>query len=410
MWEIAPIAKSLSQNKTGPLLLALQLAITMAILSNSLYYMRERVTKILRPTGFASSEISSMYMKGVDRAFDLTTILARDKRLIRGLSGVVSVSVFDYVPLTYNTSKDTVTSLRPLYQQHYKNLGNEVEITLFQTDHEFIETLGLSLLEGRKFNIDDVRFHSSDTEGFASVIIISQALAKTLFPGRSAIGKTVYLKGAQAVRVVGVVNDLLGSWADLPKAHNVAFLPMIAKTGPIYFLVRTETDQQTMTRNIRSKLLAIDDQRTIERVRSFEFLINRSYGRDIAMVKILSTIMILLVLVNSFGVVGLTIFLINQRSKYIGIRRALGATRLEILRYFLMENAIICIVASLTGSLLALLCNLYLASRFSLGVLPWYYLPITAAILLVITLLAAWYPVSRAATISPAVANRGARQ
>ena len=119
--------------------------------------------------------------------------------------------------------------------------------------------------------------------------------------------------------------------------------------------------------------------------------------------------MVLLILVNSFGVVGLTIFLINQRSKYIGIRRALGATRSEILRYFLIENAIICIVASILGGVLAILCNVYLVSRIALGLLPWYYLPIAATMLLVMTLLAAWYPVSRATTISPAVASRGTK-
>ena len=92
---------------------------------------------------------------------------------------------------------------------------------------------------------------------------------------------------------------------------------------------------------IEKVLAESDKQRIIRRVTTVEDTRQRSYRQHNATNKILSTVIITLTLITGFGIVGLAIFSINRRTKQIGTRRALGATKGQIMRYFMMENFII---------------------------------------------------------------------
>jgi putative ABC transport system permease protein len=122
----------------------------------------------------------------------------------------------------------------------------------------------------------------------------------------------------------------------------------------------------------------------------------------------LVAIMGVLLVVTALGVGGLASFWVQQRTKQIGVRRALGATRRDILRYFQVENFLLASGGIVLGMLLAYAGNLLLMNAFELARLPWIYLPAGAALLWLLGQLAVLGPALRAASIPPVVATRSA--
>lgn len=123
---------------------------------------------------------------------------------------------------------------------------------------------------------------------------------------------------------------------------------------------------------------------------------------------LLGIVCMALLLVTALGIVGLASFWVQQRTKQIGVRRALGATRTQILRYFQTENFILATIGILLGMLLAYAINQLLISKYELPRLPLYYLPIGAILLWALGQVAVFGPARRAAMVPPAIATRSA--
>jgi putative ABC transport system permease protein len=117
-------------------------------------------------------------------------------------------------------------------------------------------------------------------------------------------------------------------------------------------------------------------------------------------------VILALLLVTALGIVGLASFWVQQRRKQIGIRRAIGATRHDILSYFQTENFLIVSGGIFIGMVLAFALNLALMKVYELPRLPLYYLPIGAVSLWLLGQLAVLGPALRAAAVPPVVATR----
>jgi putative ABC transport system permease protein len=152
-------------------------------------------------------------------------------------------------------------------------------------------------------------------------------------------------------------------------------------------------------------LIGIDGGRIVT-PRTHDEIKRDTYGGALGMVKILTSVVVLLVLVTALGIVGLTSFSVSQRRRQIGTRRALGATRQDILRYFLLENWLV------TGSGLALGLGLAWGLNYALmkvaeaPKLDWGLLAGGMLLLWVSGILAALVPALRATRVAPVVATR----
>ncbi|HET7162484.1 MAG TPA: FtsX-like permease family protein, partial [Rhodanobacteraceae bacterium] len=113
-----------------------------------------------------------------------------------------------------------------------------------------------------------------------------------------------------------------------------------------------------------------------------------------------------LLLVTGLGIVGLASFWVAQRRRTIGVRRALGATRADILHYFQTENFLLATIGIVLGMVFAYGINLFLMMHYELPRLPWLYFPIGAIALWLIGQLAVLGPALRAAAVPPVVATR----
>jgi putative ABC transport system permease protein len=130
------------------------------------------------------------------------------------------------------------------------------------------------------------------------------------------------------------------------------------------------------------------------------------FKNDHAMAGMLLGVIAALLLVTALGIVGLASFWVQQRTRSIGIRRALGATRRDILRYFQTENFLIVSLGIALGMALAFALNLLLMTHYELPRLPLVYLPVGAVALWLLGQLAVLGPALRAAAVPPVVATR----
>jgi putative ABC transport system permease protein len=120
----------------------------------------------------------------------------------------------------------------------------------------------------------------------------------------------------------------------------------------------------------------------------------------------MSAVVVLLVLVTSLGIVGLTSFSVTERTRQIGTRRALGARRSDVLAHFLAENWLLTTLGIVIGVGLAFAVNVALVSGIEGATLRWPLLAVGVVGLWVAGLLATLAPAVRASRISPAIATR----
>src|SRR5690606_18097516 len=137
---------------------------------------------------------------------------------------------------------------------------------------------------------------------------------------------------------------------------------------------------------------------------TFETVKANWYRNDRAMAWLLVAVIVALLVVTALGIVGLASFWVQQRTKQIGIRRALGATRGQILRYFQTENFLLASLGIVIGMILAYGINQLLMGRYELPRLPLLYLPVGAVLLWLLGQAAVYGPARKAASVPPAVA------
>jgi putative ABC transport system permease protein len=218
--------------------------------------------------------------------------------------------------------------------------------------------------------------------------------------------------GEAPTRVVGIVAHLARpDEIDGPAAREYAMIaPITAPTlyGSSYLLrVAPERREETLKAAVAA-LNGVDPSRIVleDGTKSLEQFRDEYYQQDRAMAWLLVAVCVALLVVTALGIVGLASFWVQQRTRQIGIRRALGATRGQILRYFQTENFLIATLGIVLGMALAYAINGLLMERYELPRLPWQYLPFGAVLLWVLGQCAVLGPALRAAAVPPAVASR----
>ncbi len=147
-------------------------------------------------------------------------------------------------------------------------------------------------------------------------------------------------------------------------------------------------------------------RRVVNNVRPLEEMAANSYRSDRGMAIILSIVIALLIGLTALVIVGLASFHVTQRTKQIGTRRALGATRAHVIREFLLENWMITTAGAALGVALTVAVAYWLETTFQLPRLDWRYLPAAIGMMWVLSSLAVFEPARRAASVPPAVATR----
>ncbi|MGB8716361.1 MAG: FtsX-like permease family protein, partial [Rhodanobacteraceae bacterium] len=401
--EILPILSSLRRHKITALLLVLEIALTCAIVSNAIFLINQRLELMHQPSGVAEHELVQVRPISLNRDQDEVARGKTDEDMLRQIPGVRAVGLLNQIPFG-NSSWNSGIKLDPKQRQATLNA------TMYYGDN-LINTLGLRLIAGRDFREDEYRLFKdviADKAKEPATVIITRTLADKLWPGESALGKSIYFSDDPA-RVIGVVDSLVRpSDRGASAAQWSVILPMTVygQLGASFMLRTDPKQRQAVLEQAVKKLKESDPRRVILNQRTWDDVRAEYFQSDRAMTGLLVAVIIALLLVTGLGIVGLGSFWVAQRRKQIGIRRAVGATRRNILRYFQTENFLLATIGIVLGMLLAFGLNLLLMQHYETPRLPWLYLPIGAVALWLIGQLAVLGPALRASRVPPVVATR----
>ena len=408
--EIRPIVSALMRSKTGGVLVALQIAISMAILANALHVVNLRQTVMNRTSGI-DDEASVFYLmvKNLPEATHEEELAnqARETAVLRGLPGVLSVAITSQQPLSDNGSTNSYF----LSPDQVKNSGSA---SFYVSPDSLVKTWGLKLIAGRDLTPEDVvEIDQNSSKNFPSSLIVTQAVAKKAFPDESSVlGKTIYFgqgSDAKPARIVGVVERLQTTSADLGERGETSVIIPVRLTGfnsSIYAVRAVPGERDRLMKDAEAALRNASIAPMVIKARTVDEDRKGHYQADFGLARMLVAVSVLLMLITASGIVGMTSLRVNQRRKQIGVRRALGARHIDILRYFLLENAMVTGIGIGMGVLGAVGLNLLLVKQLEMVALPSSHLWVGTAIFAVLGVLAAWVPAWRGASISPATATR----
>ena len=401
--DIRPIVSALLRNRTGALLVAVQIAIALAVLVNAVYIVHQRIEKIGRPTHIDDRNLFAIDIAEFTQGFNYDASVHEDIAYLRGLPGVLSASVSNSTPLAISGSA-TYVYTRP------DTKGNRSQINYFSIDERGLQTLGVRLIAGRAFRADEILppVSATNSNDFVPQLIVTQAAAEQLFPHEKALGKTVYDATNKPATISGIIDNMIGTgWSGYEAPDHVAILPRLPRLYGYQYLVRTEPGRRdALMRQAEEHLSTSNPDRVVKWVRSVEFYKGMLYRDDRNMGVFLVTVTVLLLAIACLGIFGLATFNVNIRTKQIGTRRAVGARRTDIVRYFMVENGLITTSGIVIGCALALALGYWLSLQYQLPRLDLYYLVGGVLALWAIGQLAAWQPARRASGVSPSVATR----
>lgn len=409
--EIRPILSTLLRHKTAAALIVLQIALTCAIICNALFMIGERIAQVGETSGIAVDELVRIQIIPIGGENNAAAQTKSDLALLRGLPGVKAATTANQVPFV-NSSWNTSINLQPDQERPTLNASN------YMGDEQFIDTFGLKVIAGRNFNADeyltlDEMNAPNRTTGYPSAVI-TRTMGERLFPGGNPVGKSIYIGSSTPTRIIGVIEHLVRpSMQGGPSAREYTMILPIRATydlGAQYILRTSPERRQEVLKAATDALRGNGPVRVIidDNTKTFSELRNAFYQEQRSMAWLLGIVCMALLLVTALGIVGLASFWVQQRTKQIGVRRALGATRTQILRYFQTENFILATIGILLGMLLAYAINQLLISKYELPRLPLYYLPIGAILLWALGQVAVFGPARRAAMVPPAIATRSA--
>lgn len=400
-WNIRPIASALWRNRTGAMLVALQIAIALAVLVNAVYVVKQRVDKINRPHGMDVENIFVVASAGFTKDFNYEASWKADLAYLRGLPGVKAASLINQIPLSGSGNSNSFTAAPRTPEQDGEAANN------FEVDEQGIEALGVRLAAGRNFEAHEI-LPPTDAWEFAPQVIITRELAKAIYPpDGNAVGKTIFDGLNRPSTVIGVIETMHGSWVSWDRVGQVMLVPRIRSGPGAIYIVRTEPGRQAaLMRTVEEHLSTNDPERLLRWVRPMERFARQSYLDDRNMAIFLVSITGALIAITALGIFGLATFNVSTRVRQIGTRRAVGARRLDIVRHFLVENWMITSAGIVGGCGMALAIGYWLSVQYELPRLDLYYLVGGVLAVWLIGLAAAWQPARRASAISPAVATR----
>lgn len=400
--NIRPVLSALSRNRTGALLVALEIAIALAVMVNAAWIVAQRFQQIEAPSGIDIHDTFAIGVGALSSHSELPAAERQDLAYLRSLPGVIAATVTSSVPLS-RYGQGTGLSATP---------GQQAPMTLtrsLEVDQETLETLGIRIVAGRNFSATDILPPSNRLFQSSPQVLITRSLADKLFPGGNALGKPVYAGDDTPMTVVGITSNFFPSVENsyAPSYDAVLYPQVPASYGVYYCLVRTQPGRTEALMHLAQRHLANSNlDRVIFLAQTLGYYRQRldAQNRNVAIFLTLVTALILAV--TCLGIFGLTTFNVSTRTKQIGTMRAIGARKRDILAHFLTENAIILIAGALVGCTLALGVGYWLSDQYQLPRLDLHYLVVGLLGLAVIGQLAAWQPARRAAAVPPSVATR----
>ena len=406
--RIRALLRSIWRSRTGPLLVCFQVAIALVVLVNVAYVVTFRMTTTGRDTGIDLDNITWIRTEGYGTDYDHPRTVEVDLRYLKSMPDVISASVVSALPQTFTGARSEV-STQPA------GAGTKALSIVYQGSAELADTLGLQMVAGRRPQTLAVVEAQSD-QGSAPAnlgeIVITRALARSLFDNEEPIGKSLYMGNERRFAViVGVVEYMQAAPFFGPGSQFVENVVLSTGTppGPVaLYMVRTRPGRRdAVEAEIESRFEATQSQRYVDQIESLSKTAEAARAAPRASALFSAIVAVLVAAVTALGLFGLAAYNVTTRTQQIGTRRALGARKADIVRAFLQESWLIVTSGILIGTLLTLALAIPLTGLLRMARLPLIYLGLGVLAMWLIGITAVVVPARRAASVPPAVATRG---
>jgi putative ABC transport system permease protein len=404
--DFPTVFASLARNRLGAILVVVQVALTLTIILNATGIIRDHIARMNSVSGVDEANVFSFTNRWIGQPTDSAARVARDVAVLRATPGVLDAVSTNGVPLS-GSGWGSPVDTKPVEQSRMATL---TRVQLYYLDEHGADALGLRVVAGRWFLKDEV-FAAGLDAPTQSTVIITRTLAEKLFPGAGALGRIVYTQTVP-LTVIGIVDALQQSSPGDPSRSlqsgglSLVLPARMAMPGYNNYVVRTRPGAMaSVMTEVQRRLQAEEPLRVITRLQPFLETRAKGYRGNRALTIILVSVSAMLLLVTGLGIVGLTSYWVAQRRRLIGVRRALGARRIDITAYFQTENLVIVGCGIVMGVILSLALNLMLVK---LGVPRIATRDLITGVIAVLALgqFAAIWPALRAASIPPALATR----
>jgi putative ABC transport system permease protein len=313
------------------------------------------------------------------------------------IPGVLSVSAVGHLPFQGNAGRGFQIEGRPPADP-----ANMPGANYSVACPDYFRTMGIPIRKGREFT-------QRDTLSAPGVIVINETMARVNWPKENAVGKAILLGGINGPRltVVGVFGDVHHTGLDAPM--RAQFLRPYMQAGwPIMNLVvRTSNAPMTFATPVKKALADAFPDRPVSDVATMENIVHNSTGSRRFPMLLLSVFSALALVLAAIGIVGVVGHSVTQRTHEIGIRMALGAGTMDVLRLMVnssMAWVLVGLGVGIAGS--AALTRLLTGMLYNVRPLDPVVLGVVSSLLAVVALLASYLPARRATKIDPLVALR----
>lgn len=418
--EFGPIVRAMSRSKVRYGLIVIEIALTLAIVTNCVSLIRNAQKELATASGFDDANLlnvrSQPFAPEFKEAGYLNNAVRQDVDALRAIPGVKAASNTRFLPWQGGGSS---TELRIAGS---KNPWLRTQI--YNADDGTLATLGTNIVEGRTFTREETEAETvrlatllakaretgedgTPKEKITQDIVVSRALARLAFGEGSPLGKRLEDSDGDQYHVVGVIDRFYNPYG-WPIHEYAVFFSGTATSyvGGAPYLVRTEPGSLDRVKAaIEKRLVEVNGGRNVV-VRTIPDIKSNFQSGQKLLLNVLSGVIVLLLFVTSLGIIGLTSFSVAERTRQIGTRRALGAQRSDILRYFLLENWIVTTLGLSLGILLAVGLNVLLVENLKVKRMDLSLLASGVLLLWAAGLLATFFPALKGARVAPAIATR----
>src|SRR5258708_7568770 len=314
---------------------------------------------------------------------------------VKSLPGVKSAALASGLPLENIQAKG-------FHVEGQSQADKDYQIADYQENTaDYFTTMGSPILRGRPFTQQEV-------ESASLVIIVNEALANRVWPNQNPLGKALMMgPSTKPVRreVVGVVADTHQLGPDVPSRAQM-FAP--SRTySQLSVILRTSGDPLRMSSTLTNQVLSIDKEQPVTDIQSMDEILSGSMGQEQFGMSLMVAFAGLALALASVGLYGVLAYVVTQRTQEIGIRMALGAQRRDVLRMVVRQGMMLSVLGVAIGLGVAVaLSRVVSGMLFGISARDPLTFGVTAAVLLVVALVATYIPAWRATRVDPMIALR----
>lgn len=402
--NIKALVKALMQRRFLSFLLLVQLGLTLGLIVNSVILALDTRERLLEQTGLDLANILVVETMPTSSKFEdsdfYRSVIDEDLMRLGNLDGVNAVSPQIQLPIQEGGWNSNFQDSEADPDAPPKDRLLRF-VSYYSTTADAAKSFGLDIIEGRDLTPADEYAGNEDEK---RNILISESLAKMVYGDESAIGKL-----SNRGRVVGVVKDMLNVPGREPGKQfflfNVNPLTMHAFTQ-YYVLNVAPGKMESVRQQVSDVISSVNPERDIREIYTMEQRHAEYFSDDTGLASLFGLLCGLMLLVTAISSFAHAQFHISKQKKLIGIRRALGATRKDILLYVLSENWLMTVVGGLVGIGFVILFNILLSQQIDVSKPSISLYLIAFSVIFASSTIATWWPARQTSRIPPVIATR----